>query len=568
MYSAREAVSQGQRQMKQFVISLAVLIVAGMQFSAARAQTHDALAGQVTSAEEGAMEGVLVSAKKTGSTITVTVVSDAQGRYRFPRARLEPGGYSLRIRAIGYDLDRPVSVDVNGQALVTFDLKLRKTEDLAAQMTNAEWLASFPGSDQQKRPLLGCVGCHTLERVVRSQHKADELITVTLPRMQGYVNQSIPAHPQLRRAERLMEERGDQRVQVYRGLADYLSTINLSSGTSWNYKLKTLPRPTGRDTRVIITEYDLPREVIEPHDVIVDEEGIAWYSSFGEQNLGRLDPKTGEVTEFPVPLRKPDFPTGLLGLRSDRDGNLWLGNMYQATIVKFDRKRKTFRVWPLPPEQNIDAAQVNMVSPQSSHIDGKVWTQNNGFAGVHRLDIATGRIETWEPFKNAPKGEPHNIYDVIPDSKNNVYFTDFRQHHIGRIDAKTGEITLFTIPTPGAAPRRGMMDAQDRLWFGEYRGDRIGMLDTRSGQFKEWPVPMPWSNPYDVTIDKNEEAWTGSMSNDRILRLNTGTGEFRSYLLPRSTNVRRVFVDNSTNPVTFWVGSNHGASIIKLEPMD
>ena len=31
------------------------------------------------------------------------------------------------------------------------------------------------------------------------------------------------------------------------------------------------------------------------------------------------------------------------------------------------------------------------------HVDGKVWTQNNGFAGVHRLDLATGKIETWEP---------------------------------------------------------------------------------------------------------------------------------------------------------------------------
>ena len=459
-------------------------------------------------------------------------------------------------------------MEVSSRQPVKFDINLRKTEDLAAQLTNAEWLASFPGSDQNKRALLGCIGCHSLERVARSQHKADDLVQVTLPRMQGYVNQSIPAHPQLRRAERLMEERGDQRVRVYRGLADYLSSINLSSSAQWNYRLETLPRPTGRATRVVITEYDLPREVIEPHDVIVDEEGIAWYSSFGEQNLGRLDPKTGEVTEFPIPLHKPGFPTGLLGLRSDREGNLWLGNMYQGTIIKFDRKTKTFRFWPLPPEQNIDAAQVNMVSPQSSHVDGKVWAQNNGFAGVHRLDIATGQIETWEPFKNAPKGEPHNIYDVIPDSKNNLYFTDFRQQHIGRIDAKTGEIKLLTIPTPGSAPRRGMMDTQDRLWFGEFRGDRIGMLDTRTGQFKEWAVPIPWSNPYDVTTDKNEDAWAGSMSNDRILRLNTKTGEFTSYLLPRSTNIRRVFVDNSSNPVTFWVGNNHGASIIKLEPID
>jgi streptogramin lyase len=207
-----------------------------------------------------------------------------------------------------------------------------------------------------------------------------------------------------------------------------------------------------------------------------------------------------------------------------------------------------------------------MVSPQSSDVDGKVWTQNNGFAGVHRLDIATGKFETWEPFKGVPG--PHNIYDVIPDSHNNAFFTDFRQRHIGRIDARTGEIKLFEIPTPNSAPRRGTMDAQDRLWFGEYRGDRVGMLDTKTGQFKEWPVAPRWSAPYDVITDRNGEAWTGSMTSDQVTRLNPETGQSINYLLPRSTNIRRVFVDNSTTPVTFWAGSNHGASIVKVEPLE
>jgi len=527
----------------------------------AMAQT---LSGQVTSPEEGAMEGVLVSAKRAGSTITVTVATDAQGRYSFPAGKLEAGEYALRIRAVGYDLDAPTKITVG--ASTTADLKLRKTEDLASQLTNAEWIASVPGTEAQKQGLLNCVGCHTLERVVKSAYTTDDFMHV-LPRMQGYVNQSIPAMPQLRKGERRMEERGDQRVQVYRGLAEYLSQINQSKG-AWTYQLQPLLRPTGKATRAVITEYDLPREVIQPHDVIVDSAGIAWYSSFGEQNLGRLDPKTGKVTEFPIELSKPGYPTGVLGLRSDRDGNLWLGNMYQAKIVKFDPKTEKFRYWTLPADQDIDAAQINMVSPQASHVDGKVWTQNNGFAGVHRLDLASGKIETWEPFKAAPKGEPHNIYDVIPDSKNNLYFTDFRQRHIGRIDAATGEVKLYAAPTGASAPRRGMMDAQDRLWFGEYRGDRIGMLDTKSETFKEWLVPTAWTAPYDVTVDKNGEAWTGSMSTDRVVRLKPETGEFIEYLLPRETNIRRVFVDNSTTPVTFWVGSNHGASIIKLEPLE
>jgi streptogramin lyase len=524
-----------------------------------------ALSGKVT-ADQAALEGVLVSAKKDGSNITITVVSDKDGRYSFPAARLEPGQYAMRIRAVGFDLDNTKPVTVSAGKTATADLTLRKTEDPASQLSNAEWMASIPGTDAQKGQLLNCVGCHTLERPMRSTFNADDFMNTVLPRMQAYVNQSIPAHPQLRKAERLMEERGDSRVQIYRANAEYLSGINLSARPQWNFELKTLPRPSGAATRVIYTEYDLPRETIEPHDVVVDADGIAWYSNFGEQTLGRLDPKTGKVTEFQIPEHKPGFPTGTLGLRSDRDGNLWLGNMYQATIVKFDRKKEAFQFWPLQGAQNIDAAQINMVSPQGSHVDGKVWTQNNGFAGVHRLDIATGKIETFEPFKDAK--EPHNIYDVIPDSKNNVYFTDFRLRHLGRIDAKTGEVKLFAVPTPASAPRRGMMDAQDRLWFGEYRGDRIGMFDTKTEQFKEWAVSPRWSSPYDVFLDKNDEAWTGSMISDQITRLNTKTGDAINYLLPRTTNIRRVFVDNSTTPVTFWVGSNHGASVVKLEPLD
>lgn len=536
-----------------------------------------ALTGLVSSADEATMEGVLVSATRAGSNVTVTVVSGADGRYGFPANRLGPGQYSLAIRAVGYELEQPAgsensievrALDAAQPEATTRDIRLRKTADLAAQLSNAEWLESIPGSDQQKDQLLNCVGCHRVERIMRSKYDSDGFLTQILPRMQGYVQQSLPIHPQLRPAERLMEERGEDRIEIFRAVADYLSTINLSATEPWKYPLKTLPRPTGRATRVVYTEYDLPRPEMAPHDVIVDKGGIVWFSGFGEQKLGRLDPGTGKVTEFAYPKHREEFPTGSLGLRADGAGNLWLGNMYQATIVKFDPRSEKFQFWTLPAEQNIDAAQINMVSPQRSDVDGKVWTQNNGFAGVHRLDIATGRIETWQPFKGAPKGQAHNIYDVIPDSGNNAYFTDFRQGQIGRIDAKTGEISLFQTPTPHSAPRRGNMDAQDRLWFGEYRGDRIGMFDTKTRSFKEWKLHTRWSAPYDVVLDNNGEAWTGSMVTDQVTRLNTASGEMVDYLLPRPTNIRRVFVDNSTTPVSFWVGSNDGASIVRVEPLD
>src|SRR5437867_273303 len=86
---------------------------------------QSALAGRVSSVEEGPMEGVLVSARKAGSTITTKVVSDRQGEYRFPRARLEPGRYALRIRAVGFDLESDANVDIAAHQTTTADLKLR-----------------------------------------------------------------------------------------------------------------------------------------------------------------------------------------------------------------------------------------------------------------------------------------------------------------------------------------------------------------------------------------------------------------------------------------------------------
>ncbi|MDB5811254.1 MAG: streptogramin lyase [Betaproteobacteria bacterium] len=554
-------------QIKRFICALGAILALGGAHALQQACAADgaALTGKVTSADEGAMEGVLVSVKKAGSNITTTVVTDSQGVYRFPRARLEAGQYAMRIRAAGYDLDGRVAAEVVAQKTAELDLKLRKTQDLAAQLSNGEWIASMTGTEQQKKTLLGCVGCHTIERIARSRYDTDGFMT-TVQRMGTYANQSTPLRPQKRLTTRDTDLVGEDQARVQRTQAQWLSTVNQSNGSGWDYPLKTFPRPSGKATQVIMTEYDLPRPTIEPHDVIVDGDGIAWYSNFGEQSIGKLDPKTGKVTEYPVPEPKKGSPQGLLSLRADKDGNMWAGMMYQGAIMKFEPKTEKMQVFNLPPELNRANSQVNMTSPMTTHIDGRIWTQNNGVGGVHRVDLKTGTWETWEPFKASPVG--HNIYDVVGDSRNNVFFTDIGKEHIGRIDAKTGKITLHETPTKASGPRRAIMDEQDRLWFAEYRGNKIGMFDTRTEKFQEWPMTVPWTQPYDVALDKDGGVWTGSMLNDRITRLDPKTGQTVDYLLPRSTNVRRVFVDNATARPTFWVGSNHGASIIKLEPLE
>src|SRR2546425_12224217 len=242
---------------------LLFLLAAGFAFPA-----FAQLAGRVIS-PEGALEGVVVSARKAGSSVTVSVVSGAEGRFSFPAAKLEPGSYALRIRATGYELESPRTAELADGASAPLELRLRKARDLSAQLTNAEWLASFPGTLEQKKFLYGCVGCHTLERIAKSRHDAAEFRQV-MKRMAGYTNNSHVDRPQVRlRARDPMRDFGPDADKN----AAYLATVNQSSGAR-PYALQALPRVKGRSTRVVITEYELPRKPLMPHDVIVDRDGI------------------------------------------------------------------------------------------------------------------------------------------------------------------------------------------------------------------------------------------------------------------------------------------------------
>ena len=545
------------------LITGALALVLWTGASHAQSQPPAALAGTVSSAKEGLMEGVVVSAKKVGSTVTVSVATDDKGRFSFPTTRLEPGQYTLSTRAVGYDLEGPRTAEVLAGQPASVEIKLGPTKNLPKQMSNAEWFVSFPGADREKKALLNCVSCHNLDRIVRSQYDAEQFMDV-FNRMTGYYPGSTPEHPQ-----RLVgnAQRSLGQGSGVKAMAEYLALVNLSRETR-TYPLQTLPRLTGRANRVIITEYDLPRRMIQPHDVIVDDQGIIWFTHFAEQFLGKFDPKAGKVWEFPIPVLKPGYPVGTLDLKADKAGNLWIGMMYQAGVARFDKKTETFKTWSMPKEWQTDAAQTGHLDPASSHVDGKVWVKNSDRSQILRLDLETGQWENLGSFSDPSNDKRFGVYGIRADSANNLYLLDFQSSNIGLIDAKTKKFSVYRGEIANSRPRRGEVDDQNRLWYAEYAGNAIGMLDPKTQQIKEWVLPTTWGQPYDVVLDKNGEAWTGSMMSDRVSRLDPKTGRFVEYQLPKTTNIRRVFVDNSTTPVTFWVGSNHGASIIKLEPLD
>ncbi len=542
-------------------VTTAVAAVLG-QAPVAHAAQATAIAGQVTSKAEGAMEGVVVTAHKDGSIVSVSVITDPKGHYAFPENRLDPGHYALAIRAVGYDLAAPATATVGGEQTANVDLKLEPTKNLPGQLTDAEWLMSFPGTDDQKAALLNCTSCHTLERVALSTHNADEWMQV-VQRMMGYGAVSQPVKPQP-----MLDRSRAGTPQQYSKLAEYLATVNLSASDKWSYQLKTLPRPTGDSTHVIVTEYTMPRPTIEPHDILQDKDGNVWYTDFGEQFISKFDPKTLKLTEYPIKLFKPDAPTGLLSIAFDKEGMIWFDTMYQASLGVLDPKTGEIKYYPVPPKWNDNRVQLNFVGLRHE-VDDRVWTKDVGTGYVYRVDLKTGDWQRFHPTDSLPDAAHHHygIYQVISDAQNNLWLAEFSEGYLGKIDAKTLQVTWYTPPTPHSRLRRMELDKDGNIVVTEYRGNKVAVFNPTTEKFTEYALP-PGTYPYRANFDKNGDIWASTMSTDRVVRLDPKSGQTNQYLMPSDTNMRTVWVNNTTDPVSFWVGSNHDHALVKVEPLD
>src|SRR5580704_14053015 len=420
------------------VFAAAFVLTCFAALASVQAQTKSppALVGKVSSAEEGAMEGVVVSAKK--GIVTVSVVSDDKGQFSFPASKLDAGDYALSIRATGYDLQGPQSVTDASQKPAEIDVKLVKTKNLSAQLTNLEWMLSAPGSDDQKRALTGCTNCHSVERILNSTYTADQFVDV-MKRMAGYSNNSFFKKPQIRQAPREL----DRFVHNTERVAAYFASMNRSTGER-KWDLKTMLRVSGAGTHVIITEYDLPDPTIQPHDVMVDADGIVWHSDFSGQILGRFDPKTLAYKSFAVPMQREGWPTGALDLETDPHGDLWLGLMFQAGAAKFDRATQTFQMIQLPAPLLKSDSQQAMIGVQNWTVDDTIWLQDPSVPGIYKMNMTTGDTQlykTWDTLKGVAP------YSIFSDKQNNIWFLDFGIENIGKIDAKSGEVTLYPPPT-------------------------------------------------------------------------------------------------------------------------
>ena len=518
------------------------------------------------------MEGVLVSARRDGSTRTITVVTNADGTYSFPRARLEPGRYDVSIRAAGYVLPSPSStksVDVAAGAASRLDLNLRAANVLerALQMTDPEWLASYPLDDKVKFDVFrDCSRCHTLRRPSMSTYNKDQLAWV-MKRM-VYSAGSSPMTFQLpgpQTATWGRAEWGEPSPQNRRH-AEAIATINLSDGM-WNYELKTLPRPKGKETQVIYTTWDLPATA-RPHDTRIGLDGAIWFNHFNDNALGRLDPKTGETKKWRWPYRAEEGsfePTGARTMMGpDKKGRFYIGNQAQDGVVVFDPTTEEVP-FPRRARRRRDDGRLRLacgrlrlalgprrLSDQSRHVGGD---DRQGIEASRPVRHRLGHEE--QPVRRRP-GQHLRVARRREDADVSYYDIPATPRGVGGL---------------GGGMRRGKADRQDRLWWGGFDGNFVGMLDPKQPAGKEmklYEVPFPWFFPYDAHYDDHGYTWTGGINADRVARLNVESGEWNFYLLPFKANIRDIDLKKPAGQgglSGLWVGHTHQGLITLVEPL-
>jgi len=517
------------------------------------------------------MEGVVVSAKRTGSTIMVSVSTNAQGQYAFPQDRLVPGVYNITMRAAGYTL-QPTTATVQSGHPTQVDLKLAKAtaDALALQLTNSEWMLSAPGTPDQKIAMLRCLDCHGLQRPIFSKENATDMALI-VERMGVHTANASPNFPFFLQdaSERL--SRPPNKGQM--DFASYIASINLSSGKTWPYKLQTQPRPTGKSTEVIITTYDLP-DGAAPHDTLLDKAGNVWFSDFQHHFISKLDPETGKVTRYPVPISKPGFPTGGLMITMDKDGHIWEAMMGQTQFAELDPKTEKVSVY-LAPDWDKGDTRSTMVDALHSNVDGKLWAKTSGGPDpghankLYQFDLATKKFQEVMP---PPGKRDIAAYGLVTDLNNNVYGLDNNpgQRQIWRTDAKTGETTYIDLLIGVGGARRGHIDAQNRLWFSQFHANRYARYDAKTHNMTVWDVPVAYAGAYDVQFDDVKYAWGADMSTDLVQRLDVESGEWSSYLLPTSINTRHIDVQKSSNPnvlSSMWTEGQQTGKIVHIEAL-
>lgn len=300
--------------------------------------------------------------------------------------------------------------------------------------------------------------------------------------------------------------------------------------------------------KVTIKEWVVPTPGSRPHDPLATADGAIWYTGQFANVLGRLDPKTGEIKEYPLTPK-----AGPHGLTADKDGNIWYTANFGSRIGKLNPKTGELTEYFMPNPAARD--------PHTPIFDqkGTLWFTVQGGNMVGRLNPQTGEVKL--VTSPTPKSRP---YGMVVNSKGIPYFVEFGANKIASIDPDTMAIHEYVLPNAGSRPRRIAITSDDVLWYSDYSRGYLGRFDPATGKTTEWASPGgPKSQPYGIHA-VNDVIWysESAVKPNTLVRFDPKTEKFQTWAIPSGGGVvRNIDVTRDGNLALACSGMNRVALV-------
>jgi len=490
------------------------------------------------------------------SGVRTTVYTDGAGKFEFPK--MQAGSYTLRIATpVPFKPYRRDSVSINDGTKFE-DIVLERVADsdnlpaspeLESQLSGAEILWNVPGTAEEKAMLQkNCSGCHSWNQIFRSRYD-EHGWSLIVDRMMHFSGTAIAVR------NRAMSDPDPE----YTLLVKWLSRIR--GPGAQDAPLRVFPRPRGQATRVVVTEFEMPRQLLMLHDAALDGQGNVWYTSHKTRYVGKMDPKTGIFTDYTLPLTPGSMP-GTHHQVIDKNGIAWISENWAHQLNRLDPKTGDVKQVLIASKTPINAPSFGNFTLDAQ---GFVWDARAN--RIVKMDPNTGEVLKEWPL------QANSSYDNAI-SYDGRYWGGSGPANWGNtvemLDIETGKLLNLNSGDHMMTAKRGGFDPFGNTWWGGADGALIE-LNAKEARIDEHipPIaPHPFTDFYEAMPDKNGEVWAGVLHGRQMLRYNPKTDHWTVYQMPEPLSYnRRTVIDTSTKPPTVWYADYNGY-LVRVQPLD
>jgi virginiamycin B lyase len=269
---------------------------------------------------------------------------------------------------------------------------------------------------------------------------------------------------------------------------------------------------------VAFKEWQVPTLGQRSRDPIEAADGTIWWAGQWGNLIGKIDPKTGAMTEYPLPEGAMPHTVTL-----DAAGNVWYTGNKNGTLGKFDPKTEEITVYEMPDPAARD--------PHSAIFDraGILWFTLQQSNRIGRLDPASGDVKLVTPPTAGARP-----YGIKIDKDGNPWVACNGSNCLLKVDPATLELTEVKLPGEGTKVRRLDIAEDGMIWYVNSTLGKLGRYDPASGAITEWDSPSgPKSHPYAIAVIDGTVWYNESgVRPDALVRFDPKTERFQSWAIP------------------------------------